>query len=216
MESERRNKSIKSFTESLNEFLGDTKSKLVKMVAQYDESESQRILLGPLMPAGRVTLESFGSLADTFTQGCFALMEEAAHHWQIKSAAQIQERANKVEAQMAKQTKKSLRNEIDELKGKTEKKMQLMQAQLDALIKDTSIVVNKQHLKIFALQPAGRLITPTYSFPSTYEHFELLKSLGPDKQFTHLNTKWDTSSKPYKMTGSEICFKNGKTILLGT
>ena len=87
MESERRNKSIKSFTDSLNEFLGDTKSKLVKMVAQYDEQESQRILLGPLMPAGRVTLESFGSLADKFMQGCYALMEEAAHHWQIKSAA---------------------------------------------------------------------------------------------------------------------------------
>ena len=43
-------------------------------------------------------------------------MEEAAHHWQIKGAAQVQERARKVEAQLAKQTKKSLRKEIDELK----------------------------------------------------------------------------------------------------
>ncbi len=50
------------------------------------------------MPAGRVTLESFGSLTDTFMRGCLALMEETAHHWQIKGAAQIQERALKLEA----------------------------------------------------------------------------------------------------------------------
>jgi len=45
-----------------------------------------------------VTLESFDSLADTFMQGCFALMEETAQHWQIKGAAQVQERARKLEA----------------------------------------------------------------------------------------------------------------------
>ena len=95
---DRRNKSIKSFANSLNEFLSDTKSKLLKMIVQYDESESQRVPHGPLMPAGRVMLESFGSLADTFMQGCFALIEETANHWQIKSAAQIQERARIVEA----------------------------------------------------------------------------------------------------------------------
>jgi hypothetical protein len=97
-ESERRNRSIKSFATSLGEFLGDTKCKLLKMVTQYDEAESQRIQLGPLMPAGRVTLESFGTLADTFMQGCMALMEEAAQHWQTKGAAQVQEQARKLEA----------------------------------------------------------------------------------------------------------------------
>ena len=96
-ESDRRNRSNKSFATNLGEFLGDTKSKLLKMITQYDEAESQRIQLGPLLPAGSVTLESFGTLADTFMQGCIALIEEAAKHWQIKSAAQIQGEASKLE-----------------------------------------------------------------------------------------------------------------------
>ena len=50
------------------------------------------------MPAGIVTLESFGALVDTFIQECIALMEEAAQHWQIKSASQVQEEAGKLEA----------------------------------------------------------------------------------------------------------------------
>ena len=86
-----RNRSMKSFATSLGEFLGDTKLKLLKMITQFDEAESQRIQLGPLMPAGTVTLEKFGALADTFMQGCLALMEETAQHWQIKSATQVQE-----------------------------------------------------------------------------------------------------------------------------
>ena len=61
-----RNRSIKSFATTLQEFLGDTKSKLIKMITQFDEVESQRKQLGPLMPAGKVTFESFSALADTF------------------------------------------------------------------------------------------------------------------------------------------------------
>ncbi len=85
-ESERRNKSNKSFVASLGEFLVDTKSTLLKKISDYDETESQRIQLGPLMPAGRVTLESFRSLAETFEQGCLTLMEEAGLHWKAKAA----------------------------------------------------------------------------------------------------------------------------------
>ena len=88
-ESECRNRSMKSFATSLGEFFGDTKSKLLKMITQFDEAESQRMQLGPLMPAGTVTLESFGVLADTFLQGSLALIEEAAQNWQIKGAAQV-------------------------------------------------------------------------------------------------------------------------------
>ena len=50
------------------------------------------------MPAGTVTLESFGTLADTFIQGCMAQIEEAAQYWQIKTAAQVKEEARKLEA----------------------------------------------------------------------------------------------------------------------
>jgi hypothetical protein len=32
-------------------------------------------------------MESFRVLADTFMQGCLALMEEAEQHWQIKGTA---------------------------------------------------------------------------------------------------------------------------------
>ena len=74
---------------------------------------------------------------------------------------------------------------------------------------------NKQHLKLFALQPAGRFIAPSFSFPSTKEHFDLLKSLGPDRAFSQLTIHTDTSIKPHKTTGAEILFKNGSTILLG-
>jgi hypothetical protein len=57
-------------------------------------------------------------------------MEEAGQHWQIKGATQAQEKASKLEAQLSKETKKSLRNHNKELKEQTE----LLQAQLNALL----------------------------------------------------------------------------------
>ena len=75
--------------------------------------------------------------------------------------------------------------------------------------------MNKQYLKILELQPAGEQIVPTHIFPSTKEHFALLKSLGPDRAFTKIVTHRDKTSKPWKTTGFEICFKNGSSILLG-
>ena len=59
------------------------------------------------MPAGRVTLDGFRSLAETFEQGCLRLMEEVGQHWQTKSAAQIKEQALKLEELLSKETKKS-------------------------------------------------------------------------------------------------------------
>ena len=56
-----------------------------------------------------------------------------------------------------------------------------MQAKIDELIDPT--IFNKRYLKILSLQPAGKVIAPTYSFPSTKEHFDLLKSLGSDRTF---------------------------------
>ena len=61
------------------------------MVTQYDEIEGQRRQLGPLMPASRVTLESFSSLVDTFTQECVTMIKETYQHWQIKVMEQIKE-----------------------------------------------------------------------------------------------------------------------------
>ena len=75
--------------------------------------------------------------------------------------------------------------------------------------------MNKQYLKILELQPAGEQIVPTHIFPSTKEHFALLKSLGADRAFTKIVEHRDYTSKPYKTTGFEICFKNGSSILLG-
>jgi len=76
-------------------------------------------------------------------------------------------------------------------------------------------LVNKQHLKTLELQPAGKPVAPTHIFPSTKEHFALLKSLGADRSFTKIVMHHDNTSKPEKTTGFEICFKNGSSILLG-
>ena len=80
---------------------------------------------------------------------------------------------------------------------------------------DDSTAINKQHLKILEMQPAFILVAPTHIFPSTKEHFALLKSLGPDRAFTKIVMHCDRTSKPCKTTGFEICFKNGSSILLG-
>ena len=60
-----------------------------------------------------------------------------------------------------------------------------LQAQLDALIlfKDhaKSTAENLKHLKLLALQPAGKTTAQTHSFPSTAEHFNLLRALGKDR-----------------------------------
>jgi len=70
-----------------------------------------------------------------------------------------------------------LSNDIDGLKEKTE----LLQDQLNACIAVDPAIFNKQHLKILALQPEGEQINPTYTFPSTKDHFILLQSLGADR-----------------------------------
>ena len=93
--------------------------------------------------------------------------------------------------------------------------MQLLEAQLNAFISVDLAIFNKQHFKLFALLPVGRFIAPSFSFPSSKEHFDLLKSLGPDRAFSQLTIHTDTSIKPHKTTGAEILFKNGSTILLG-
>jgi len=89
------------------------------MIAEYDKEESN-CQLGPLMPAGRVTIESFSIVADIFVQGCVSLMEEVGVQWQIKGEKQLEEFARKLEAQLLKETKKSLKSENIELKERTE------------------------------------------------------------------------------------------------
>ena len=67
------------------------------MITQYLDAEGQHVLLGPLMSAGRFTIESFGTIADTFVKGCSGLMDETTKHWQMKTV-EVQERALKIEA----------------------------------------------------------------------------------------------------------------------
>ena len=59
-------------------------------------------------------------------------------------------------------------------------------------------LVNKQHLKTLELQPAGKQVAPTHIFPSTKEHFALLKSLGADRAVTKIVAHDDKTSKPFK------------------
>ena len=93
--------------------------------------------------------------------------------------------------------------------------MKLLQAQLINVMSVDPTTFNKQHLKILELQPAGKSVAPTHIFPSTKEHFALLKSLGADRAFTKIVQHEDRTSKPWKTTGFEIFFKNGSNILLG-
>ncbi len=86
---------------------------------------------------------------------------------------------------------------------------------MNALIALDPAIFNKQHLQILALQPAGKSVIPNYIFPSTKEHFDLLKSLGTDRTLQSLTIHRDCSKAPYKTTGAEMTFKNGLTILIG-
>ncbi len=65
------------------------------------------------------------------------------------------------------------------------------------------------------MQPAGKSVIPNYIFPSTKEHFDLLKSLGSDRAFQSLTIHLDKSKVPYKTAGAEMTLKNGSTILIG-
>ena len=77
--------------------------------------------------------------------------------------------------------------------------------------------LNKARLKLIALQPAGKSVTATHSFPNSKQDFDLLKSLGPDpiKEIKTFKVK-ATSSKPFKMIGLQLTFSNGGTRLFGT
>ena len=59
-ESEGRVKAIQWFVGRLDDFLTDTKSKLCKMVASFNDTESERrSQFGPLIPVGDVTQDRF-------------------------------------------------------------------------------------------------------------------------------------------------------------
>jgi len=88
------------------------------------------------------------------------------------------------------------------------KKAEEIQAKLDALLKQDPVDANKQHLKLLALQPPGMATNVTNSFPSTKEHFDLLRSLGKDRQPVKIVFQV-TQSKPCKTLGVELHFKNG-------
>lgn len=64
------------------------------------------------------------------------------------------------------------------------------------------------------LQPPGKDAPSNLSFPSTKEHFDILKSLGPDRSLVKV-FRYVTDTKPRKVTGFKLEFKGGKTSLLG-
>ena len=64
--------------------------------------------------------------------------------------------------------------------------MIMLQAQLINVMSVDPTNFNKQHLKTLELQPADKPVAPTHIFPSTKDHFALLKSLGADRALTKL------------------------------
>ena len=105
---EGRNKTIIAFTSSLAEFLARFKAELVNKLNNFNESEGKRVPLGPVMPAGNVTIEAFGTLADALTNGCIALMKDAGRHWQRVGEASVQEQARTLEIYLTKSTSKAI------------------------------------------------------------------------------------------------------------
>jgi hypothetical protein len=71
--------------------LTDTKSKLCKMVAIFNDIESERRLqLGPLIPEGDATIDRFASIADTFMKECKGVIEKMMSDSKHKGAQKVE------------------------------------------------------------------------------------------------------------------------------
>ncbi len=65
------------------------------------------------------------------------------------------------------------------------------------------------------MQPAGKPAQPTQSFPSTKAHFDLLRSLDPNKARIKGLNLHTTTLYSRETVGVELIFSNGQSILLG-
>ena len=54
-------------------------------------------------------------------------------------------------------------------------------SQLAAFLKLDPELINKQHLRLLEMQPAGKFVPQTHRFPVTKAHFDSLRSLNPNK-----------------------------------
>lgn len=76
----------------MDDFLTDTKSKLCKMVASFNDIESERRLqLGPLIPEGDTTMDRFANITDTFVGQCMALLNDIWRGWEVKGTQKVEE-----------------------------------------------------------------------------------------------------------------------------
>ena len=96
-ESEGRVKAIQWFVGRLDDFLTDTKSKLFKMVASFNDTESrERQQLGPLIPVGDMTQDRFSAAADLFVENCTSIALKLLSHWEEKGPEEVKKSSHKL------------------------------------------------------------------------------------------------------------------------
>jgi hypothetical protein len=79
---------VKEFANKITDFLGDTKTTLLKMVNEFDQNEILNAQsLGPVLPAGEVTKEILCERIDEFTEGFSDLVTKVTENWQAVGEA---------------------------------------------------------------------------------------------------------------------------------
>ena len=75
-------------------------------------------------------------------------------------------------------------------------------SQLAAFLKLDPELINKRYLKLLEMQPAGEVAPNMLIFPLTKDHFDLLRSLDPNKsRINGLKLHHDVKSKPCRTVG---------------
>ena len=107
----------------MDDFLTDTKSKLCKMVASFNDIESERRLkLGPLIPEGDAPMDRFASIADTFKKECKDVIEKMMSNCKQKGAQKVEQQSRMLMTfcQEEIKPKEALRKENIELRNEAQ------------------------------------------------------------------------------------------------
>ena len=79
-------------------------------------------------------------------------------------------------------------------------------SQLATFLKIDPELINKQHLRLLEMQPAGEVAPNMLIFPLTKDHFDLLRSLDPNKsRINGLKLHYKYKSEPMSF-GVELFF----------
>jgi hypothetical protein len=138
-------------------------------------------------------------------------VDEILNHWKAIGAYQMEEHSSKMRALLEPQaTWQAVAEQfsLNAERADTEK-LPTQVAQLDATAR------NMEYLLLLELQEAGKSLDQDISFPCSKEDFELLKSLGFDRQFTKFTTFVGVLDDRLSTLGFELEFRNGQKVQRG-